>query len=115
MEIFAYIDAKCKGIPLCSWGAPELQIFDAAGRPDGFDACEMLRIAFPQLRNAASQGINGDEKMRFSLAMDFLTPLFGMRGSAFHQAFNDCRAEAVVVTAFIRFFATFNEVIDENV
>ena len=39
-------------------------------------------------------------KQRFSLAMDFSTPLFGMCESAFHSALNDCRAEAVVVTAF---------------
>jgi hypothetical protein len=43
--------------------------------------------------------------------MDFLTPLFGMRESAFHSALKDCRAEAVIVTAFIRYFAAFNVVI----
>ena len=91
-----------------------MRIFAEAQRLDGFDACEMLRKAFPQLLFATSQGIVGEHKTPFSLAMDFLTPLFGLRESAFHSALKDCRAESVIVTAFIRYFAAFNVVINND-
>jgi hypothetical protein len=113
-EIYAYIAKECKDMPLCCWGTPELQIFEEAGRGDGFDACEMLKTVFPQMRFASSKGIDGNKNMRFSCSMDFLTNVFGMRESAFHSAEMDCRGEAVVISAFIRYIAAFNELFDED-
>jgi hypothetical protein len=53
-----------------------LRIFSETRRFDCFDACEMLRKAFPQLLFATSQGIGSDKKKPFSLANEFLDSSF---------------------------------------
>jgi hypothetical protein len=91
-----------------SWGNPELELFARAGRriadgSDGFDVREAILQVFPGMRNLA----HAENAMRFSLSMDFLTPVFGMRAKAHHTALRDCEAEAVVMTAFVRYIGRY--------
>ena len=89
--------------PVCCWGSAEFEFFRAAGRKaangsDGFDVRECILQVLPGLRNLTS----ADDTRRFSLSMDLLTPLFGLRAAPFHTALCDCEGEAVIITAFIR-------------
>ena len=89
--------------PVCCWGSAEFEFFRAAGRKaangsDGFDVRECILQVLPGLRNLTS----ADDTRRFSLSMDVLTPLFGLRAAPFHTALCDCEGEAVIITAFIR-------------
>jgi hypothetical protein len=88
---------------VCCWGSAEFEFFRAAGRKpadgsDGFDVRECILQVLPGMRNLAS----ADDTRRFSLSMDLLTPLFGLRAAPFHTALCDCEGEAVIITAFIR-------------
>ena len=88
---------------VCCWGSAEFEFFRAAGRKaangsDGFDVRECILQVLPGLRNLTS----ADDTRRFSLSMDLLTPLFGLRAAPFHTALCDCEGEAVIITAFIR-------------
>ena len=65
------------------------------------DVREAVLQVLPGMRKLA----NAVNSIRFSLSMNLLTPVFGMRGKAYHTALRDCEAEAVVVTAFIRYIA----------
>ena len=90
-------------LPVCCWGSAEFEFFRAAGRKaangsDGFDVRECILQVLPGLRNLTS----ADDTRRFSLSMDLLTPLFGLRAAPFHTALCDCEGEAVIITAFIR-------------
>jgi len=91
---------------LCCWGNAEFKLFKKAGRKpsdgsDGIDVREAVLQVLPGMRNLA----NAVNSIRFSLSMNLMTPVFGMRGKAYHTALKDCEAEAVVITAFIRYIA----------
>jgi hypothetical protein len=88
---------------VCCWGHAEFEFFRSAGRKpadgtDGFDVRECILQVLPGMRNLAS----ADVTRRFSLSMNLLTPLFGLRAAPFHTALCDCEGEAVIITAFIR-------------
>ena len=88
---------------VCCWGSAEFEFFRSAGRKpangsDGFDVRECILQVLPRMRNLAS----ADDTRRFSLSMNLLTPLFGLRAAPFHTALCDCEGEAVIITAFIR-------------
>jgi hypothetical protein len=88
---------------VCCWGSAEFEFFRSAGRKpadgtDGFDVRECILQVLPGMRNLAT----ADDTRRFSLSMDLLTPLFGLRAAPFHTALCDCEGEAVIITAFIR-------------
>ena len=91
---------------VCCWGSPEFNFFRAAGRKaadgsDGFDVREAILQVLPGMRHLAS----ADVTRRFSLSMNLLTPLFGLRHAPYHTALADCEGEAVVITAFIRYIS----------
>ena len=67
--------------------------------------CDALHCVLCQLC-AHSRSLTQSLSVRFSLSMNLLTPLFGMRALAFHTALKDCEAESVVITAFVRFIAS---------
>jgi hypothetical protein len=103
-----YVNEHKQNLVVC-WGVPELELFARAGRrvadgSDGFDVREAILQVFPGMRNLAHAGSNA---MRFSLSMDFLTPVFGMRAKAHHTALRDCEAEAVLMTAFVRYIGLY--------
>ena len=80
----------------------------------------------PHLRNSKTNGVKigedrhkhgkegrkrkceRDPTKRFSMAMDFLTNLFGIGDHARHTALADCDGEAIVISAFIRFIAKWD-------
>ena len=102
-----YVNEHKQNLVVC-WGNPELELFARAGRriadgSDGFDVREAILHVFPGMRNLA----HAENAMRFSLSMDFLTPVFGMRAKAHHTALRDCEAEAVVMTAFVRYIGRY--------
>ena len=91
---------------VCCWGSPEFDFFRAARRKaadgsDGFDVREAILQVLPGMRHLAS----ADVTRRFSLSMNLLTPLFGLRHAPYHTALADCEGEAVVITAFIRYIS----------
>ena len=91
---------------VCCWGSPEFNFFRAAGRKaadgsDGFDVREAILQVLPGMRHLAS----ADVTRQFSLSMNVLTPLFGLRHAPYHTALADCEGEAVVITAFIRYIS----------
>ena len=106
------IRSECDGKLVCCWGSPELPIFAEAGRDDGIDAMQSILKRMSHLKNAKTKGIKIDITRRFSMSMDCLTPIFGMRRSAHHTALLDCDGEAVVITAFIRYIAQFDYIFE---
>ena len=86
---------------VCCWGSPEFDFFRAADGSDGFDVREAILQVLPGMRYLAS----ADVTRRFSLSMNLLTPLFGLRHAPYHTALADCEGEAVVITAFIRYIS----------
>jgi hypothetical protein len=106
-------------MPICGWGSPELRIFTEAGRDDGIDAMQAILTRFPQLKNAKTNGVKidgspRDSTKRFSMAMDCLTSIFGMRSRAYHNAIDDIMGEAVVITAFVRFISQFDDMYEDE-
>ncbi|KOO31982.1 hypothetical protein Ctob_009212 [Chrysochromulina tobinii] len=102
-----YVNEHKQNLVVC-WGYPELELFARAGRriadgSDGFDVREAILQVFPGMRNLA----HAENAKRFSLSMNFLTPVFGMRAKAHHTALRDCEAEAVVMTAFVRYIGRY--------
>ena len=53
-------------------------------------------------RHSLPRAIRSRLGHRFSMSMNLLTPLFGLRAAPFHTALCDCEGEAVIITAFIR-------------
>ena len=101
-EARGFLAARPKQL-VCCWGSAEFEFFRSAGRKpadgtDGFDVRECILQVLPGMRNLAT----ADDTRRFSLSMDLLTPLFGLRAAPFHTALCDCEGEAVIITAFIR-------------
>jgi hypothetical protein len=101
-EARGFLAARPKKL-VCCWGSAEFEFFRSAGRKpadgtDGFDVRECILQVLPGMRNLAS----ADDTRRFSLSMNLLTPLFGLRAAPFHTALCDCEGEAVIITAFIR-------------
>ena len=119
-EIHEVIRTQYIGMPICGWGSPKLRIFSEAGRDDGIDAMQAILTRFPQLRNAKTKGVKKidgltrDITKRFSMAMDCLTSIFGMRSRAYHNAIDDIMGEAVVITAYVRFTAQFDDMYAEE-
>ncbi len=50
----------------------------------------------------------------FSMAMDCLTSIFGMRSRAYHDALYDIMGEAVVITAYVRFISQFDDLYEDE-
>ena len=101
-EARGYLAARPSQL-VCCWGSAEFDFFRSAGRKaadgtDGFDMRECILQVLPCMRNLTS----ADDTRRFSLSMNLLTPLFGLRAAPFHTALCDCEGEAVIITAFIR-------------
>jgi hypothetical protein len=101
-EARGFLAARPKQL-VCCWGSAEFDFFRSAGRKpadgtDGFDVRECILQVLPGMRNLTS----ADDTRRFSLSMNLLTPLFGLRAAPFHTALCDCEGEAVIITAFIR-------------
>ena len=101
-EARGYLAARPSQL-VCCWGSAEFDLFRSAGRKaadgtDGFDVRECILQVLPRMRNLTS----ADDTRRFSLSMNLLTPLFGLRAAPFHTALCDCEGEAVIITAFIR-------------
>jgi hypothetical protein len=101
-EARGFLAARPKQL-VCCWGSAEFEFFRSAGRKpadgtDGFDVRECILQVLPGMRNLTS----ADDTRRFSLSMNLLTPLFGLRAAPFHTALCDCEGEAVIITAFIR-------------
>jgi len=101
-EARGFLAARPK-LLVCCWGSAEFEFFRSAGRKpadgtDGFDVRECILQVLPGMRNLTS----ADDTRRFSLSMNLLTPLFGLRAAPFHTALCDCEGEAVIITAFIR-------------
>ena len=118
------IRTECEGKLVIGWGNPELAIFKLAGREDGINAIEAILKRMPHLKNSKTNGVmigedrhkrakdrskcERDPAKRFSMAMDFLTNLFGIGDRACHTALADCDGEAIVMSAFIRFIAKWD-------
>ena len=101
-EARGYLAARPSQL-VCCWGSAEFDFFRSAGRKaadgtDGFDVRECILQVLPRMRNLTS----ADDTRRFSLSMNLLTPLFGLRAAPFHTALCDCEGEVVIITAFIR-------------
>jgi hypothetical protein len=123
-DMIATIRTVCQGKLVIGWGSPELAVFAMAGRHDGIDAMQAVLKRMPHLRNSKTNGVKiGEDKhkhgkgsdkserdptKRFSMAMDFLTNLFGIGDRARHTALADCDGEAIVISAFIRFIAKWD-------
>ena len=92
---------------LCCWGSAEFKLFSQAGRKpsdgsDGIDVREAVLQVLPGMRQLTS----ADKSIRFSLSMDLLVPILAFETSlCYHTALKDCEAEAVVMSAFIRYIA----------
>ena len=102
-----YINEHKKNLVVC-WGSPELELFARAGRriadgSDGFDVREAVLQVLPGMRNL----VKAENALRFATRMNFLTPVFGIRAKAHHTALRDCEAEAVVMTAFVRYIGRY--------
>ena len=72
------------------------------------------------MRNAKTKGVKKidglthDITKRFSMAMDCLTSIFGMRSRAYHDALYDIMGEAVVITAYVRFISQFDDLYEDE-
>ena len=75
---------------VCCWGSTEFEFFRAAGRKaadgsDGFDVRECILQVLPRMRNLT----HADDTCRFSLSINMLTPLFGLRAAPFLTALSE--------------------------
>lgn len=113
LEHIYYTDGR----PLC-WGSPELSAFREAGRPDGCDACPLLKKAFQTPIGASF--VRGDMSLEmlsqrtpldcrigpscdkpFSFSMGVLVPLFlGILHE--HTALADSKHEALIFLAILK-------------
>jgi hypothetical protein len=75
-----YMFAQERGLPIVTLPRK------AADGSDGFDVRECILQVLPRMRNLT----HADDTCRFSLSMNLLTPLFGLRAAPFHTALRDC-------------------------
>jgi len=80
---------------------------------------QAILTRFPQLKNAKTKGVKidgttRDSTKRFSMAMDCLTSIFGMRSRAYHNAIDDIMGEGVVITGYVRFISQFDDMYEDE-
>jgi len=77
--MFAQERGLKRGLPIVTLHVPR----KAADGSDGFDVRECILQVLPRMRNLT----HADDTCRFSLSMNLLTPLFGLRAAPFHYRF----------------------------